>query len=123
VFGPLQAASGGGNDAFVVKLSPAGSAFVYSTYLGGSGIDYGESIALDSGGRAYVTGYTSSIDFPTVSADQPANGGSYDVFVAKLNAMGSALVESGYLGGSGSDSGFGIALDSSGQAYVDGQTL
>jgi len=123
VFGPLQAASGGGNDAFVVKLSPAGSAFVYSTYLGGSGIDYGESIALDSGGRAYVTGYTSSIDFPTVSADQPANGGSYDVFVAKLNAMGSTLVESGYLGGSGSDSGFGIALDSSGNAYVAGQTL
>jgi hypothetical protein len=124
VFAPLQTASNGGlYDAFVVKLTPAGTAFVYSTYLGGSSIDFGQSIAVGSGGIAFITGYTSSLDFPTVSADQPANGGSFDVFVAKLNASGSALVESGFLGGGDSDTGFGIAIDSFGSAYVTGQTL
>jgi len=99
VFAPLQTASKGGlYDAFVVKLTAAGTAFVYSTYLGGSSIDFGQSIAVGSGGIAYIAGYTSSTDFPAVSADQPANGGSFDVFVAKLNASGSALVESGFLG-------------------------
>src|SRR5262249_1126358 len=80
-FQPLQAFNNGGNDAFVVKLTPAGSAFLFSTYLGGTNIDFGESIAVDSGGYVYIAGYTGSADFPTVNADQPANAGSYDAFL------------------------------------------
>ena len=121
-FVPMQASLVGSNDAFVVKLTPAGSAFVYSTFLGGSGIDYGESIAIDSSLNAYVAGYTSSIDFPAVNADQPVNGGAYDAFIAKLNASGSALTDTDLLGGSGSDAAYGIALDSSASAYLTGQT-
>jgi len=121
-FHPLQASLGGSNDAFVVKLNSAGTAFLYSTYLGGSSIDSGESIAVDSSGNAYVTGYTTSPDFPSVNADQPAIGGSYDAFISKLNISGSALMESDFLGGSGSDSGYGIALDSLAAAYMTGQT-
>jgi hypothetical protein len=121
-FQPLQASLNGSNDAFVVKLSPAGSAFVYSTFLGGSSIDYGESIAVDSSGNAYVAGYTASPDFPALNADQPVIGGGYDAFVAKLNSAGSAITDSDFLGGSGADSGYGIALDSSAAAYMTGQT-
>jgi len=121
-FQPLQASLGGSNDAFVVKLNAAGTAFVYSTYVGGSSIDYGESIAVDGSGNAYVAGYTASADFPSVNADQPAIGGSYDAFIAKLNASGSALTDTDFLGGSGDDSGYGIALDTSGSAYMTGST-
>jgi hypothetical protein len=124
VFLALQGSHARGiNDAFAVKLNQEGTSFIYSTYLGGSGIDYGQSIAVDGSGSAYVTGYTSSTDFPSVKADQPANGGGYDVFVAKLDTSGSALLESGFLGGSDSDGGNGIAIDSFGNAYVTGQTL
>jgi len=121
---PLQAAYGGGSyDAFVVKLNAAGSALVYSTYLGGSGDDRSYGIAVDSGGSAYVTGYTSSTNFPLASAIQAAyGGGTYDAFVAKLNAAGSALLYSTYLGGSGYDYGYGIAVDPAGNAYVTGYT-
>jgi hypothetical protein len=108
--------------AFVAKLNPAGSALVYSTYLGGSDGDSGQSLAVDSSGDAYVTGYTSSDDFPTVNPLQASNHGDFDVFVAKLNPVGSALVYSTYLGGSGVDYGYGIAVDSSGNAYVTGRT-
>jgi hypothetical protein len=108
--------------AFVAKLNPAGSALAYSTYLGGSDGDSGQSIAVDSSGDAYVTGYTSSDDFPTVNPLQASNHGDFDVFVAKLNSDGSALVYSTYLGGSGVDYGYGIAVDSSGNAYVTGRT-
>ena len=123
---PLQPSNaGGGDDAFVAKLNPAGSALVYSTYLGGSGDDVGIGIAVDSSGNAYVTGWTYSTDFPTMNPLQPANGDGGccgDGFVAKLNSAGSALVYSTYLGGSGTDSGRGIAVDSLGAAYVTGQT-
>ena len=123
VFLPLQpASSGGGNDAFVVKLTTAGTAFSYSTYLGGASMDLGASIAVDSAGSAYIAGYTASPDFPTVSAGQGSNGGNYDAFVTKLNAAGSALAESGFLGGSAADSGYGIAIDASGNAFLTGQT-
>jgi hypothetical protein len=121
---PLQPTPGGGGygDAFVAKLNPAGSALVYSTYLGGSGEDLGYGIAVDSSGNAYITGYTASTDFPTISPLQPIYGGASDAFVAKLNSAGSALVYSTFLGGSGYDEGIGIAVDSSGNAYVTGAT-
>ena len=80
----------------------------------------GYGIAVDSSGNAYVTGSTCSTDFPTMNPLQPANGGGDDAFVTKLNPTGSALVYSTYLGGSGSDVGNGIAVDSSGNAYVTG---
>jgi hypothetical protein len=119
---PLQPANAGNGDAFVAKLSPAGSALVYSTYLGGSGFELGQGIAVDTSGNAYVTGYTTSTDFPTMNPLQPANGGGADAFVAKLNPTGSALVYSTYLGGSGDDYGSGIAVDNSGNVYVTGNT-
>jgi len=118
----LQAALGGGIDAFVTKLNAAGSALTYSTYLGGSGNDQGLGIAVDSSGNAYVTGQTTSSPFPLASALQGAFGGSDDAFVAKLNAVGSALTYSTYLGGSGNDGGNSIAVDGSGNVYVTGET-
>jgi hypothetical protein len=97
---------------------------LYSTYLGGSGGDQGNAIAVDSSGNAYVTGAAGPTDFPTLNAYQStANGGA--AFVAKLNpsASGAAsLLYSTYLGGNGGDTGYGIAVDSSGNAYVTGTT-
>jgi hypothetical protein len=123
---PLQPVNGGGANgngtAFITELNPTGSALVYSTYLGGSGGDAGSSIAVDGSGNAYVTGLTASTNFPTMNPLQPANGGTYDAFVSKLNPAGSALVYSTYLGGNGSDFGRGIAVDGSGNAYVTGTT-
>jgi len=118
----FQAALSGPRDAFVTKFNPAGSALVYSTYLGGSGDDDGGGIAVDSSGNAYVTGNTNSANFPTASPFQAAPGGGFDAFVSKLNPTGSALVYSTYLGGNGGDFGSGIAVDSSGNAYVAGAT-
>jgi hypothetical protein len=120
---PLQPANGGGPDAFVAKLNAGGSALVYSTYLGGSGDDGGSGIAVDGAGNAYVTGATTSTNFPTANPLQPTYGGGYfDAFVAKLSASGSALAYSTYLGGSSWDEGNGIAVDGSGNAYVTGTT-
>src|SRR5438874_538553 len=96
---------------------------VYSTYLGGSGADWANSIAVDSSGNAYVSGATHSADFPTANARQPALGGGYeDVFVMKINPAGNAVVYSTYLGGSCNDHGNAIAVDTSGNAYVTGLT-
>ncbi len=110
----LQATYSGQVDAFVAKINAAGSALVYSTYFGGGGVDYGYSIAVDSAGSAYVTGYTESINFPTMTPLQGASGGGGDAFVSKLDPTGTALVYSTYLGGSGSDWGFAIAVDGAG---------
>jgi hypothetical protein len=111
--------SGGSGDVFVAKLNSMGSALVYSTYLGGSGFDESDGIALDSAGDAYITGSTRSGDFPTTpGAYQPGYGGA---FVAKLNPAGSRLVYSTYLGGN--DGGLGIAVDPAGDAYITGVTL
>src|SRR5262249_9402139 len=121
---PFQGSNHGGflGDAFVAKLNAAGAP-VYSTYLGGSGTEEGKSIAVDGVGNAYVTGDTTSTDSPTASPLQPTYGGGVeDAFIAKLNATGSALVYSTYLGGSGQDSGNGIAVDPSGSAHVLGTT-
>jgi hypothetical protein len=108
--------------AFVTEMNPTGTALVYSTYLGGSGSDAGTGIALDSAGNAYVTGSTGA-GFPTTpGAFQTTFGGNGNAFVARLNATGSALVYSTYLGGSGGDAGNAIAVDSSDHAYVTGIT-
>src|SRR5439155_850156 len=96
---------------------------VYSTYLGGSGRDQGNGIAVDTAGSAYVTGSTTSTNFPTTAGSfQPAYRGTFDAFVEQLNASGSALVYSTYLGGGGDDVGGGIAVDAAGNAYVTGDT-
>lgn len=111
-------------NAFVTKLDPVGSSLVYSTYLGGSdGYDYGLAIALDGSGNAYITGETGSMDFPTtVGAYQTSMAGPRDAFVTKLNAGGSSLDYSTYLGGVGNvERGHGIAVDASGNAYVTGE--
>ena len=113
----------GSGDCFITKFTPDGSALIYSTYLGGNGVDVAEHIVVDSTGEAYVTGYTSSTDFPVMNAFQPKFGGPpHDAFVTKFNSSGSALVYSTYLGGSGDDFGYMIAIDSSGSAYVTGET-
>jgi|HubBroStandDraft_6_1064221.scaffolds.fasta_scaffold17757_2 hypothetical protein len=118
-----QPAYGGGNaDAFVTKINAAGSALVYSTYLGGSSDEVGQSIAVDSAGSVYVTGYTGSPDFPTVNPIQATNHGIHDAFVTKISPDGSALIYSTYLGGSSDDYGWGIAVDSAGNAHVTGDT-
>jgi len=120
---PFQATFGGVLDAFVTKLSGAGNSLVYSTYLGGAGRDGGNDIAVDSSGCAYVTGGTSSLNFPTLNAVQPAfAGGRSDAFVSKVNAPGTALTYSTYLGGGGEDNGSDIAVDSSGSAHATGDT-
>ena len=129
--GAFQTAYGGGaSDAFIAKLDPtkSGSAsLVYATYLGGSGDDnliafpWG-ILAVDSLGDAYVTGGTTSTNFPTVHAIQAQSGGGYDAYVAKINPTGSGLIYSTYLGGAADDIGRGIAVDSNGNAYVTGQT-
>jgi hypothetical protein len=120
----LQPNYGGGGDysgdVFVAKINAAGSALVYSTYLGGSGGEFASGIAVDSSGNAYVTGFTASTDFPTKNALQPANAGKTDVFVTKFNSTGSAFIYSTYLGGKDTDDGYGIAADSAGNAYVVG---
>ncbi len=96
---------------------------VYSTYLGGSSSDGVLGIAVDASGNAYVTGQTSSSDFPTTAgAFQTTNNDGYDVFVTELNPTGTSLLYSTYLGGSSFDSGSGIAVDTSGNAYVVGET-
>jgi hypothetical protein len=114
----------GWEDAFVTKLNTTGTALIYSTYLGGRLHDSGQGIAVDASGSAYVTGWTESPDFPTTAdAFQTSHaGGREDAFVTKLNATGTALIYSTYLGGSGGDRGIGIAVDGSGNAYVTGRT-
>src|SRR5262249_20593294 len=117
--------SSGNGNAFVAKLNATGSALVYSTFLGGTTEEAGHGIALDGAGHAYVTGFTMSSNFPTTAgAVQTTIGGSENAFVTELNAAGSALVYSTYLGGSGAagDSGAAIALDSSGNACITGQS-
>jgi len=123
--GAFQTVFAGGSlgDAFVTKLNAAGSALVYSTFLGGSGDDQGFGIAVDANGAAYVTGATRSSDFPTTPGGfRTSFGGLRDAFVAKLDATGSTLVYSTFLGGADDDIGQGIAVDATGAAYVSGGT-
>ena len=120
----IQSTFGGDGDAFVTKLNEAGTAILFSTYLGGGGADVGRGIALDSTSNVYVTGITQSLNFPGTARSpiQRTNGGGNDAFLAKLNATGTAILLSTYLGGSSNDFGEGIAVDVAGQAYVTGET-
>jgi hypothetical protein len=121
--GAYQTQSHGSEDGFVLKLNASGG-LVYSTYLGGSGRDFATAIAVDASGNAYVAGYTSSVGFPIVAGAYQSTyaGGFFDSFVAKLNATGSALLYSTFIGGSGNDTASSIAIDANGNAYIAGQT-
>ncbi len=123
---PEQPSFGGSFDAFIAKITSAGVK-VYATYLGGSGDDRGTGIGVNSMGAVYVTGFTSSTNFPTANPLQSTKGGGSDAFVTKLNDTGSALVYSTYLGGSANENSVStvtstnpLALDSSGNAYITG---
>lgn len=109
-------------NAFVTKLGASGSDLVYSTYLGGSGSQEGSGIAVDRHGSAYVAGETTSSDFPLKNAFQPVQNGLYDGFLTKFDPSGEALIYSTFLGGSGEDGIFGVALDDAENAYVTGFT-
>jgi hypothetical protein len=119
---PFQASNSAFDDAFVTKLNAAGSALTYSTYLGGNQGDLGRGITVDTSGNAYVTGYTGSTNFPTSSPFQAAAGGGTDAFLVKFNSAGSTLTYSTYLGGSGQDIAYGVAIDSNNNAYIVGST-
>jgi hypothetical protein len=122
VTGSIQPRIGGGVDAFVAKISAAG-ALIYCTYLGGSGDDRAFGIAVDAEGNAYVTGWTYSANFPLAGVPRQSHlMGGRDAFVAKLNASGTGVIYSTYLGGSGNDAGRSIAVDPAGNAYVGGET-
>ena len=100
----------------------AGDSLIYSTYLGGGDFERGRGIAVDSSENAYVTGYTSSTNFPLVSPYQAANQGGNDAFITKLSVAGSSLIYSTYLGGSGDDRFYGVAVDAAGAADLAGFT-
>ncbi len=124
---PIQSKNGGEWDVFVAKLGPDGTVLEYSTYLGGFSKDYGRGIAVDTAGGVYLTGETLSQDFPTAAAIQGSRAGYSDAFVTKINASGSYLDYSTYLGGSangtfGDDFARDIAVDATGAAYVTGKT-
>jgi len=128
VLSPVQPALGGSFDAFVAKVSSAG-AKTYATYLGGSADDRGTGVAINAADAAYITGFTASTNFPTLSPLQLSNAGSFDAFVTKLNAAGNAFLYSTYLGGSSVESSTGtgtstnpIALDTNNNAYITGYT-
>ena len=121
--GAYDTTHNGSNDVFVTKLNASGTALIYSTFIGGRGVDYGFGIAVDSSGSAYVTGYTydDTTDYPTTAgAYDTAHNGLFDVFATKLNTTGGALVYSTFIGGSSNDIGNGIAVDPSGNTYVTG---
>lgn len=119
---PFQNIYGGSTDAFMTRLSSAGNSLLHSTYLGGNARDIGRDISTDSDDNIYATGETTSTDFPTQNPYQDTQGGLSDVFVTKFSSSDASLVYSTYLGGSGTDAGQGIALDSLGSAYVTGNT-
>jgi RHS repeat-associated protein len=117
---------GGSLDAFVTKLSANGGSLIYSTFIGGNGADYGRDIAVDSQGQVHFTGFTASTNFPTTAGARQTSygGGANDAFVVKLNAAGSALVYSSYLGGTGDDKGFSVGVRATdGHIFVYGQTV
>ena len=121
IMNPIQPTLKGFSDAFVTKLSPDGSSLVYSTFLGGGGVDGVGVLAVDATGAAYVAGYEESVDFPTV--DPLPVDCSNDGFVTKLNPAGNGLIYSTCLGGNWEDAVYDIAVDAAGSAYVTGYTF
>jgi hypothetical protein len=119
---PLQPVLAGPADAFVAKLNASGTDLIYSTYLGGGGVDGALGIALDRDGRVYVSGVTESTDFPLLNPIQSRHGGELDAFVTKISTAGSSLVFSSYIGGESEDIGYDIVVDSSGSAHITGTT-
>lgn len=117
----FHCALAGAMDAFVTKFHPSGGGYFYSTYLGGSGSDAGFGIAADGQGNAYITGETNSPNFPLAGPALPPGGGVWDAFVTALNPAGFPIYST-YLGGSGTDVGYGIAVDGGGNAVVVGAT-
>ena len=110
-------------DIFVTKLNATGTALIYSTYIGGGGRDEGSSIAVDTSGNAYITGYTESSNYDiTPGAFQTTYAGSRDVFISKLNATGTTLLYSTFIGGGNFEEGYSIALDALDNAYITGYT-
>lgn len=121
--GAFQPTFNGGVDGFVTKLNATGTTAVYSSFVGGGGSDIANGIAVNAAGNAYIVGFTDSANFPiTMNAFQTEKAEGQDAFVTQLNASGSVLVYSTYLGGDGNDFGNGIALDTAGNASVVGQT-
>lgn len=122
--GSFQPTYKGSTDMFVAKLDSTGSSLVYCTYVGGArGDEKPRAIAVDNAGNAYVAGETRSSDFPTLNPAQATYGGGYDGVIFKLNAAGSALVYSTFLGGSADDQAYGVALDAANDAFITGTTL
>ena len=121
--GALQPRFGGAMDAFLTKLDPSGFALVYSSYLGGKGMDEGMRVAVAASAEAIVAGTTTSADFPVMNDAQANFGGGFsDAFVARFSEAGSALLYSTFLGGNQLDGGTGLAVDSSGHVYLLGIT-
>jgi hypothetical protein len=121
--GVVQTTTMGAGDVFVSKLNSTGTSLLYSTYLGGAGVEIGEGIAVDAEGNAFIAGSSSSTDFPTTPGTyQTSSKGAGDAFVAKLNPSGTTLLYCTFLGGALNDLGFRIDLDSGGNAYVAGRT-
>ena len=124
--GTFDTTHNGNQDVFVSKLNASGTELIFSTFLGGSSNDEGRGIAIDTSGNVFITGFTidGTTDYPTTSGafDTTHNGGGSDVFVTKLNPTGSALVYSTFIGGSSTDVGYGIAIDTSGNAFITGST-
>lgn len=119
---PFQPARKGPTDAIVAELAADGQSLVFSTYLGGSGEDWCNGLAVDRDGAVLVTGETGSSNFPKKDACQPIKKGDYDAFVTKFSPTGQSLLFSTFLGGSGSDFGFRIAAGVGGEIYVAGRT-
>ncbi|MBI5375843.1 MAG: SBBP repeat-containing protein [Candidatus Schekmanbacteria bacterium] len=119
---PLYSYNKGDSDVFVLKINASGTALVYSTFIGGTGVDVGYGIAVDSSENIYITGSTTSSNFPLMSPIQALKAGTNDAFITKINSSGTSLIYSTYLGGSNSDYCTAIAVDNSGNAYVTGNT-
>jgi hypothetical protein len=121
--GAFQTSFGGGIDVFVTKLNSTGTGLIYSTFIGGTSVEFSTAIAIDGSGNAYITGYTTSNNYPTTSgAFQTTFAGMQDVFVTQLNSTGTGLIYSTFIGGSNVDQGYGIAVDTSGNAFIVGNT-
>ena len=115
--------NGGSHDVFVLKLDSSGSSLIYSTYIGGNDSDWGASILIDTNNNIFITGVTSSHDFPnTTTAFDKIHNGNLDIFILVLNPIGSSILYSSFIGGNGDDFGIGSSIDSNNNLYLTGYT-